>query len=219
MKRSSETLKSQSTVGAVRIVTVANEVARRNKPTAFSGAEEDYSDWEFALTCFVGTMDGTLLTELRTVAASPRVKRVPTDSWEREGENALQYPGTVDDGYEAYMNFNFGDMDAMETKFEEFNLLIKEHDDISGIVNLLDTIKRAILVARAPEPLRTHLQLNSESYTTFLEMRQAINQYLKARKGCKLMERDQGRPEGQGERKRQGQRKAQRQEQRKGQAK
>ena len=88
------------------------------------------------------------------------------------------------------MNFNFGDIDAMETKFEEFNLLIKEHDDISGIDNIPDTIKRAILVARAPEPLRTHLQLNSQSYTTFLEMRQAINHCLKARKGFKLMERD-----------------------------
>ena len=29
------------------------------------------------------------------------------------------------------MNFNFGDIDAMETKFEEFNLQIKEHDDTS----------------------------------------------------------------------------------------
>ena len=74
-----ETLRSQSTVGAVRTVTMANEVARLNKPTAFGGAEEEYSDWEFALTCFVGTMDGTLLTELRAVAANPRVKRVPTD--------------------------------------------------------------------------------------------------------------------------------------------
>ena len=88
------------------------------------------------------------------------------------------------------MNFNFGDIDAMETKFEEFNLLIKEHDDISGIDNIPDTIKRAILVARAPEPLRTHSQLNRQSSTTFLEMRQAINQYLKARKKIKLMERD-----------------------------
>ena len=69
------------------------------------------------------------------------------------------------------MNFNFGDIDAMETKFEGFNLLIKEHDDFSGTDNIPDTIKRAILVARAPEPLRTHLQLNSQSYTTFLEMR------------------------------------------------
>ena len=67
------------------------------------------------------------------------------------------------------MNPNFGDIDAMETKFEEFNLLIKELDDTSGIDNTLDTIKRAILVARAPEPLRTHLQLNSQSYTTFLD--------------------------------------------------
>ena len=73
-----ETLRSQSTVGAVRTVTMANEVARLNKPTAFSGAEEEYSDWEFALTCVVGTMDGTL-TELQAVAADPRVKRIPTD--------------------------------------------------------------------------------------------------------------------------------------------
>ena len=54
-----ETLRSQSTVGAVGTVTMANEVARLNNPTAFSGTEEEYSDWEFALTCFVGTMDGT----------------------------------------------------------------------------------------------------------------------------------------------------------------
>ena len=74
-----ETLRGQSTVGAVNTVTMANEVAKLNKPTAFSGAEEEYSDKEFALTCFVGTMDGTLLTELRAVAANPRVKRVPTD--------------------------------------------------------------------------------------------------------------------------------------------
>ena len=32
--------------------------------------------------------------------------------------------------------------------------------------------------------------LNSQSYTTFLEMRQAIKQYLIARKGFKLLERD-----------------------------
>ena len=54
-----ETLRSQPTVGAVRTVTMASEVARLNKPTAFSGAEEEHSDWEFALTCFVGTMDDT----------------------------------------------------------------------------------------------------------------------------------------------------------------
>ena len=90
-----QTLRSQSTVGAVRTVTMANEVARLNKPTAFGGAEEEYSVWEFALACFVGTMDGTLLTELRAVAANPRVKRVPTD--EAGNEIARTLLGTADD--------------------------------------------------------------------------------------------------------------------------
>ena len=179
------------------------------------------------LTCFVGTMDGTLLTELRAVAPNPRVKRIPTNEAGNERARTLynilallttkgtrkmvrevpdqngcvsyrslvlRYGSRDAHGETAHMikvmNFHFGDTSAMDTKFEEFNLRIKEHDDISGIDNIPDTIKRAILVARAPEPLRTHLQLNSQSYTTFLEMRQAINQYLKARKGFKLMERD-----------------------------
>ena len=86
-----ETLRSQSTVGAVRTVTMANEVARLNKPTAFSGAEEEYSDWEFALTCFVETMDGTLSTELRAVAANPRVKRVPTDEAGRRERSTISW--------------------------------------------------------------------------------------------------------------------------------
>ena len=60
------------------------------------------------------------------------------------------------------LNFNFGDIDAMDTKFEEFNLLIKEHDDVSGKDNTPDTIKRAILVAIAPELLWTHLLLKSQ---------------------------------------------------------
>ena len=74
-----ETLKSQSSSGSVRTVTMANGVARLNKPTSFSGAEDEFSDWDFALTCFVGTMDATLLKELQVVASDPRVRRIPTD--------------------------------------------------------------------------------------------------------------------------------------------
>ena len=68
---------------------MANEVARLNKPTAFSGAEDKYSDWDFALTCFVGTMDGTLLKELQAVASDPRLKRTPTDEAEKERARTL----------------------------------------------------------------------------------------------------------------------------------
>ena len=52
-KRLSETVQRLASVGAVRTVTMTNEAARLNKPTVFSGAEEDHSDWEFAPTCFV----------------------------------------------------------------------------------------------------------------------------------------------------------------------
>ena len=61
-----------------------------------------------------------------------------------------------------------------------------------------DTIKRAILAARAPEPLRTYLQLNSQSVANFLESRQAINQYLKARKEANGKDKGKGKPKGKG---------------------
>ena len=83
-----ETLRTQSTAGAIRTVTVANEVARLNKPTAFSGAEDEYSDWDCVLTCFVGTMDA-LLKELQTVAPDPRVKRTPADEARKERARTL----------------------------------------------------------------------------------------------------------------------------------
>ena len=149
------------TAGAVRIETMANEVARLNKPTAFSGAEDECSDWDFALTCFVGTMDGPLLKELQAVpeqngyeAYQSLVLRYGSRGAHRETKLLLK------------MNINFGEIDVMESKFEELNLLIKEHDDIYGRDIVPDTIKRVILVTRASEPLRNHLQLNSQWYST-----------------------------------------------------
>ena len=80
-----ETLRTQSTAGAVRTVTMANDFARLNKPTAFSDAEDEYSDWDFALTCFVGTMDpeGEANLDRR--------------SGKRDSTHAQQHLGTVDD--------------------------------------------------------------------------------------------------------------------------
>ena len=195
------------------------------QPTAFSGAEEEYSDWDFALTCFVGTMDGTLSTELQAVAADPRVKRIPKDEAVNERARTLYNTLTLlttkgprkmvreipdQNGYEAYrslvlrygsrdahgettllikvMNFNFGDIDAMETKFEELNLLIKEHDDTSGFDNIPDTISERFLWQERQNHCEPYCKLNSQSY----EMRQATNQYLKARKGFKLIQKGKG---------------------------
>ena len=252
-------LKSQTSSETVRSVTMANEIARLNKPSVFAGTEDEFGDWDFALTCFVGTMDGTLVQELQAISSDPVMKRTPTDDAGKEkartlynilallttkGPRKMVREVPEQNGHEAHrclamrygsrgahgettlsirvMNFNFGDIEAVESKFEEFNLLVTEHDDIPGIDNIPDTIKRAILVARSPEPLRTHL-----SYATFLDMRKAINQYLRARKGFKLKERDDDPMEvdlvhresfrDKRERKIKGQRKAQEQRKRQGQ--
>ena len=49
------------------------------------------------------------------------------------------------------VNYSFGASENMETQFEELNLLIKEHDELSGNDDVLGTIKWPILVARACE--------------------------------------------------------------------
>ena len=91
-------LKSQTSSETVRSVTMANEIARLNKPSVFAGTEDEFGDWDFALTCFVGTMDGTLVQELQAISSDPVMKRTPNGRrWERKSTNALQYPGTVDD--------------------------------------------------------------------------------------------------------------------------
>ena len=74
----------------LRTVTMANEVARLNKPTGFIGDEDEYGDWDFALTCFVGTIDGTLLKELQSNSIGPKGEANPgRRSWERELYNIL----------------------------------------------------------------------------------------------------------------------------------
>ena len=145
-------LKSKTSSETLRSVTMANEVARLNKLSVFTRTEDVFSDWDSGLTCFVGTMDGTLVQELQAISSVPGTKRTPTDDAGKERARTPynKYPGTVDDkGTKkdgarstrakrvrsvqmsrveiqeqrcARGNFNFGDIEAMESKFEEFNL-------------------------------------------------------------------------------------------------
>ena len=156
------TLRSQSTVGAVMTVTMANEVAPLNKPTAFSGAEEEHSDWEFALTCFVGTMDGTLLTELRVV------KRIPADEAGNErartlhnilallttkGPRKMVREVPDQNGYEAYRSLvlRYGSRDA----HGETTLLIK-------VMNFNFGEEKTKYPTRSSEPFVQERQNHSE---------------------------------------------------------
>lgn len=64
---------------------------------------------------------------------------------------------------------------------------VKEHDDIPGAEEVSDTIKKAILLAKTPDPLRTHLQLNAGTYSTFNDLRDAVHPFPRARKGLTTM--------------------------------
>ena len=82
-----ETLRSQSTVGAVRTVTMANEVAKLNKPTAFSSAD-----------VLRGNDGRHVVDRAASGGSKPKSEASPDRrSWERKSEDALQYPGTADD--------------------------------------------------------------------------------------------------------------------------
>ena len=118
-------------------------------------AELKNSDWEFALKCFVGTMDGTLLTELHAVAANPRVKRVPTDEAGNEraktlysilallttnGPRKMVREVPDQNGYEAYRSLvlKYGSRDA----HGETTLLIKVMNFKFGDIDAMDDVRR-----------------------------------------------------------------------------
>ena len=83
-----ETLRTQSTAGAVKTVTMANEVVWLNKPTAFSGAED-----------VLRGNDGRHAAEGPTSSSiGPKGEANPDRrSWERESAHALQYLCTAED--------------------------------------------------------------------------------------------------------------------------
>ena len=100
-------VRSQSTVGAVRTV---------NKPTAFYGAEEGYSDWEFGADVLHGNDGRHVVDRAASGGSKPKSEEIPTDEAGNERAGTLQYPGIADDegprkmvrevpyqnGYEAY---------------------------------------------------------------------------------------------------------------------
>ena len=82
-----ETLKTQSTSGAVRTVTMANEVAWLNQPAAFSGAD------------VLRVYDGRHVVEGATSSGIWPKGEANLDrrSRKRESTHAQQYLGTADD--------------------------------------------------------------------------------------------------------------------------
>lgn len=85
------------------------------------------------------------------------------------------------------LKLEFGSVDKMDESLEPFLLQIKEHDGIPWPGEVPDSIKKAIFLAKTPDPLRTHIQLNTGAYVTFKEKRDTVHRFLRARKGLTSM--------------------------------
>ena len=91
-----ETLRSQSTVGAVRTVTMANEVARLNKPTALKG--RGVQRLGICADVLRGNDGRHVVDRAASGGSKPKSEASPDRrGWERKSEDALQYLGTADD--------------------------------------------------------------------------------------------------------------------------
>ena len=104
-----------------------------------------------------------LLATITVKQARKIIREVPDQNGcEAYRRLVLKYGGRDEQGETGklmtLLNFSFGQMDD---KFENFCLMVKEHDDIPSSTNVPDGIKRAIVLAHCPGPLRTHLQLNA----------------------------------------------------------
>lgn len=75
----------------------------------------------------------------------------------------------------------------MDESLETCLLQVKEHDDIPGAEEVPASIKTAILLAKTPDPLRTHIQLNAGTYNTFDDLGDVVYRFLRARKGLTTM--------------------------------
>ena len=57
--------------------------------------------------------------------------------------------------------FAFGEIDKMEEMLAEFTIILNEYDSHPDTTRLDDDVRRVVLLSGAPEPLRSHLQLNA----------------------------------------------------------
>eukprot|EP00971_Amphidinium_carterae_P118327 2344453-Amphidinium_carterae.1 len=81
------------------------------------------------------------------------------------------------------LSFSFGDsLQHTKDKLAELDVLIVRYNS-QAVASLPDDVEQAVLMRATPEPLRTHLMINSGQMTNALMVRRAIDDYLNARLG------------------------------------
>ena len=69
-------------------------------------------------------------------------------------------------------------VDQVPDRLAEFEALTMRYEAEPNVDALSDAIKKAVLVWRCPEPLKTHLQMNLQTYHSYNSIRDAVQSYI-----------------------------------------
>jgi hypothetical protein len=77
------------------------------------------------------------------------------------------------------LKFELGDdlMKIME-RLSEFEVLVDKYESIPGAERLQQSLRAAIIVQTLPEPLKSHVQMNSGTFTTYEKIKQLISDWV-----------------------------------------
>ena len=81
------------------------------------------------------------------------------------------------------MTYSFGfKIEDVEDRLSDFLELVSRPDEANGTVPVPDQVKKACSISNAPEPLKTHLQLNVAKLGNCNALRFATDDYLRSRR-------------------------------------
>ena len=81
------------------------------------------------------------------------------------------------------MTYKFGSrIEDVEDRLNEFLELVRRYDEANGTDPVPDQVKKACIISKAPEFVKTHLQLNVARLGNFDALRVATEDYVRSRR-------------------------------------
>ena len=84
--------------------------------------------------------------------------------------------------------FDFGNVENFQQHMSEWDVLLKEYEASTSPEELPDTVKKAVIIHGAPEPIKSHLELNAGSMD-YASVREALVGYMRNREEWSSMPR------------------------------
>ena len=127
-----------------------------------------------------------LLTMLTQKGARKVVRKAGNNGFEACRQLCLMYGTSDQEGstglFVQIMTYKFGSkIEDVEDRLNEFLELVRRYDEANGTDPVPDQVKKACIISKTPEPLKTHLQLNVAKLGNLNALRVATEDYLRSK--------------------------------------